>query len=191
MGSSGRVQGEGGIDVVYSSGAKQPNIDESAYVAPTAVISGDVTIGPGCAVLHGAVITAEGAGIEIGEQCVIMEHAVLRATSKKLTLGDRSIIGVGAYVVDTSLGADSHVPNAATLGESVRTRNAAAYAGFLRKAHADDAAIEPRKAPKHAAAPETLPKPVDVQGVDSAMMLELQEMEHRRQESLRKQRGNA
>lgn len=176
--------------MVYACEGKRPKIDESAYVAPTAVVSGDVTIGAGCAVLHGAVITAEGAAVEIGEQCVIMEHATLRATTKKVVLGDGSVVGVGAYVVDTSLGADSHVPNAATLGESTRTRNASSYAAFLRKAHDGDAVVEERKVPKHAGPPESIPKAVDVQGVDSAMMLELQEMEHKRQEALRKQRGN-
>ncbi len=176
--------------MIYSCGAKRPKIDEEAYVAPTAVVSGDVTIAAGSAILHGAVVTAEGAPIEIGEHCVVMEHAVLRATTKKLVLGARSLVGVGAYVVDASLGADSHVPNAATLGESSRSRNAESYAAFLRKTHADDEAIEERKPAKRAAPAETLPKPVDVQGVDSAMMLELQEMEHRRQEALRKQRGS-
>ncbi len=176
--------------MIYSCGPKRPKIDEDAYVAPTAVVSGDVTIAGGCAILHGAVITAEGAPIEIGEECVVMEHAVLRATTKKLVVGDRSVIGVSACVVDTSLGVDSHVPNATTLGESTRSRNAQSYAAFLRKTHADDAAVEERKQTKRAGPPETLPKPVDVQGVDSAMMLELQEMEHKRQEALRKQRGS-
>ena len=47
--------------MLISSGTKKPNVHASAYVAPTAVVSGDVTIEEGCAILFGAVITAEGA----------------------------------------------------------------------------------------------------------------------------------
>jgi carbonic anhydrase/acetyltransferase-like protein (isoleucine patch superfamily) len=36
-----------------------PQVDPSAYVAPTAVICGAVGIGPGARVLFGAVLTAE------------------------------------------------------------------------------------------------------------------------------------
>jgi carbonic anhydrase/acetyltransferase-like protein (isoleucine patch superfamily) len=36
-----------------------PQVDPSAYVAPTAVLSGAVRIGPGARVLFGAVLTAE------------------------------------------------------------------------------------------------------------------------------------
>ncbi|HUY40754.1 MAG TPA: hypothetical protein VMV82_04210 [Candidatus Dormibacteraeota bacterium] len=177
--------------MIYSSGAKRPRIDRSAYVAPTAIVSGDVTIAAGCAVLHGAVIVAEGAPVEIGEECVVMEHAVLRATSKRLTLGERCVIAPHAYVVDASLPADSHVPIAAAQGENVRSRNAQTYADFLRKAHADDAAVDTpkRTAPKQPSVPEEIPEAPHVEGVDNAMMLELAEMERRRQETLRKRGG--
>jgi len=36
-----------------------PEIDPTAYIAPTAVICGAVRIGPGARVLFGAVLTAE------------------------------------------------------------------------------------------------------------------------------------
>ena len=39
---------------------KRPQIHESAYVAPNAVICGDVTLGPSSRVLFGAVLAAEG-----------------------------------------------------------------------------------------------------------------------------------
>ncbi len=54
--------------MILSSGTKKPKIHSSAYVAPGAVIGGDVTIGPGCAMLHGAVITSEGAPVTIGSR---------------------------------------------------------------------------------------------------------------------------
>jgi carbonic anhydrase/acetyltransferase-like protein (isoleucine patch superfamily) len=173
--------------VIFVSDGKRPKIDESAYVAPAAVVSGDVTIGAGCAILHGAILTSEGAPIEIGESCVVMENAVLRAHSKTVKIGRRSIVSPHAYVVDTSLGEDAHVPAGTMLGENARARNPESYAKFLRDFHAADAAAGEAPRPKKAAMPPA-PPPAEVEGVDSAMMQELAELEHRRQEALRKQR---
>ena len=39
---------------------RRPTIHASAYVAPNATVSGDVTIGPESRILFGAVLTAEG-----------------------------------------------------------------------------------------------------------------------------------
>lgn len=175
--------------MIYSSQNKSPQFHESAYVAPTAVVSGDVRIGSGAAVLHYAVITSEGAPIEIGEGCVVMEHAVVRATSKAVKIGEYSIIAPHASLVDVSLPDDSMVPTGATQGENARARNAETYAAFLRKAHADDA--EETRAKPPAPPPKlSAQKSVEVEGIDSAMMQELAELEHRRQEALRKQHGS-
>lgn len=177
--------------MIYESGGKRPRIDESSYVAPTALVAGDVTIGPGCAVLAGAVLVSEGSPVEIGECCVVMEHAVVRAGGKPVRIGDHSVVSPNGYVVDISLPADSHVPVGGTLGENPKARNPETYAAFLRTAHLDDAVVdEPKRAVKKASAvPQEIPKAPHVEGVDNAMMLELAEMEHRRQEALRKKSG--
>lgn len=172
--------------MIYSSRSKKPQIAESAYVAPSAAIVGEVKIADGCVVLHGAVITADGAAIDMGENCVIMEHAVVRAASKPVKIGKRSMVGPHSYVVDCSLPDDSHVPAGALQGENAQARNAETYAALLRKVHAGDAVVE--TAPRQKQTVE--PKFVEVEGVDNAMLLELAEMEHRRQEALRKQRGS-
>jgi carbonic anhydrase/acetyltransferase-like protein (isoleucine patch superfamily) len=54
-------------------------IDVSAWVAPTAVVTGDVSLGPGARVLHGAVLNGDRGPVVLGEDVVIMENAVLRA----------------------------------------------------------------------------------------------------------------
>ncbi|MFC1484730.1 gamma carbonic anhydrase family protein, partial [Candidatus Neomarinimicrobiota bacterium] len=59
---------------------QRPQIAESATIAPTATICGDVTIGENCHILFGAVLTAEGGPVVIGDHCIIMEQAVLRGT---------------------------------------------------------------------------------------------------------------
>jgi carbonic anhydrase/acetyltransferase-like protein (isoleucine patch superfamily) len=95
--------------MILSSGNKAPKIHPSSYVAPSATISGEVTIGQGCAVLHGAIITAEGAPVTIGSDTVIMENAVVKASGGSaaqfpVKVGDRCIIGPQAYVVGATIG---------------------------------------------------------------------------------------
>ncbi|MDQ2680675.1 MAG: gamma carbonic anhydrase family protein [Candidatus Eremiobacteraeota bacterium] len=94
--------------MIVSSNSKKPQVHAGAYVAPTAILSGDVTIEEGCAILHGAVITGEGAPVVIGANSVVMENAVLRASGGKamqfpLTVGESCLIGPTAYVVGATL----------------------------------------------------------------------------------------
>jgi len=119
--------------MIISSGAKRPKIHSSAYVAPSATISGDVTIGADCAVLHGAVITAEGAPVTIGTQCVIMENAVLRASGGSalqfpLSIGDKSIVGPHAYIVGATVGKGCFVASGARIFNGARLEDGSGVA---------------------------------------------------------------
>ena len=69
--------------MIYEHLGARPRIHDTAVVAPSAVISGDVTIGENCQVLHGAVITAEGGPITLGEHVIVMENALIRATVRE------------------------------------------------------------------------------------------------------------
>lgn len=78
---------------------REPQVDSTAYVAPTAVLSGDVRVGPECCILHGAVLTAEGGPVRLGSRCIVMENAVLRGTTRHpLALGDDILVGPRAYL---------------------------------------------------------------------------------------------
>jgi carbonic anhydrase/acetyltransferase-like protein (isoleucine patch superfamily) len=248
--------------MIVSSNTKKPKIHSSAYVASSATISGDVTIGADCAVLHGAIIVAEGAPVTIGAETVVMENAVLKASggsaiSFPLAIGNRCIVGPQAYVVGATVGngcfiaSGAKIFNGATLedgsgvalgaivhvntrltkgasvpmqhialgnpatiyppdkaaeaqaklnfyadvfniegGDDVRAQAAQTYAKFLRKIHAQDKTLDEHKnvTPPPRRGDEPPPtQSADVGGVVDAMMLELQEMEHRRQEALKKQ----
>ncbi len=71
-----------------------PVVHPGAYVASTAVLSGQVSVGAGSCVLHGAVLTADGGPVTVGANCVIMEHAVLRGTRPHPVLvGDHVLAG--------------------------------------------------------------------------------------------------
>jgi carbonic anhydrase/acetyltransferase-like protein (isoleucine patch superfamily) len=45
---------------------KRPTVDPTAYVAPTAVLCGDVRVGAEARILFGAVVTGEDGFVEIG-----------------------------------------------------------------------------------------------------------------------------
>ena len=157
--------------MILSSGTKKPKVHSSAYVAPTATIAGDVTIEAGCAVLHGAVLTAEGAPLRIGSGTVVMENAVVKSSGGSVlqfpcTIGNRCIVGPHAYVVGATVGdgcfiaAGTKIFNGATLedGSGVALGGIVHVKSRLRKGQSvpmqhialgDPAAIHPpEKAPE-------------------------------------------
>jgi carbonic anhydrase/acetyltransferase-like protein (isoleucine patch superfamily) len=78
---------------------ERPQVDGSAYVAPNAVLCGDVRVGPDCRILFGAVLTAEGGTVELGERCIVMENALVRGRQGHPTvLGDHVLVGPHAHV---------------------------------------------------------------------------------------------
>jgi carbonic anhydrase/acetyltransferase-like protein (isoleucine patch superfamily) len=84
---------------------KRPSVDPSAYVAPNAVLCGDVRLGPDSRVLFGAVVSAEDGSVEIGARCVIMENALVRGRSAHpVTLGDDVLVGPHAHVNGSVVG---------------------------------------------------------------------------------------
>lgn len=116
---------------------KQPFVAESAVIAPTALISGDVHIGADTVVLAGAVVTAQGAPVRIGNACVIMEHAVIRGAGQHpTTIGNHVLLGPhthisGATVSDgVFIATGASVFNGATLESgTVVTINAVVHIG--------------------------------------------------------------
>ena len=77
----------------------KPRIHQSAYVAPTATVSGNVTIGEGSCILHGAVVHAESGPVQLGKYCIIMENAVVRGTKHyPLVLGNHVLVGPFAHL---------------------------------------------------------------------------------------------
>ena len=78
----------------YVIEGKKPDIDPTAIIAPTAVISGAVTIGPRAHISFGAVILGDDSPVTIGEQTVIRENVVIRASEQHpVRVGDYVLIG--------------------------------------------------------------------------------------------------
>lgn len=90
--------------MIISHEGKTPAIHPSAFVAPTATICGDVTVGPDCRIMHGASVVAEGGRIAIGDCCIVFENAVLRSNpDHPLTIDDFCLIGPNAHVVGCTI----------------------------------------------------------------------------------------
>lgn len=91
--------------MLYEHLGARPRIHDTAVIAPTAVVSGDVEIGAGCQVLHGAVITAEGGPIILGAHVIVMENALIRATAaNSVHIGDHTLVGTLASVAGATVG---------------------------------------------------------------------------------------
>jgi carbonic anhydrase/acetyltransferase-like protein (isoleucine patch superfamily) len=83
---------------------KSPHVDPLAWVAPSATVCGDVTVGPNCRIMHGASVIAEGGSITIGECGIVMENAVIRSTTRhSCTIGNFCLVGPNAHLVGCTL----------------------------------------------------------------------------------------
>lgn len=91
--------------MLIAHAGKEPLIDPSAWVAPDATICGDVVIGPGARILHGARLIGEGGGaIRIGANCIVMENAVIRASpSHACSIGAHCLVGPNAHITGAVL----------------------------------------------------------------------------------------
>ena len=108
---------------IYQLGDKKPVIPASCYVAETATIIGDVTLGERVSVLFGAVIRGDNDPITIGDDTNVQDNCVLhsdpglpltigkgvtighQAMLHGCTVGDGSMIGIAAVVLnDTVIG---------------------------------------------------------------------------------------
>lgn len=78
---------------------KQPQIHETAYIAPNATICGDVTIGENSRVMFGAIINGDEGKIEIGDHCILMESTIIKGVENYLTqLKNHIFVGARAYL---------------------------------------------------------------------------------------------
>lgn len=119
---------------------ERPRVDPSAYVAPNAVVCGDVEIGPDTRVLFGAVVVAQGGPVRLGHHCIVMENAVVRGTTRHpLVLGNHVLVGPRASIVgctvedDVFLATGATVFNAARIGAraEVRVNGVVHHSSFL------------------------------------------------------------
>ncbi len=100
---------------------RRPKIHPSAYIAPTATICGDVSIGENSCVLFGAIIAAEGGPVEIGAYCILMENAVIRGARQHPTrLSNHILVGPRAYLSGCTVDDNVFLATGATIFNGAR-----------------------------------------------------------------------
>lgn len=90
---------------VYTLGGISPRIADDVFIAPGAIVAGDVEIGPGSSVWFNAVLRGDVAPIRIGARTNVQDGAVLHVDpDTPCIVGDDVTIGHGAIVHGTIVG---------------------------------------------------------------------------------------
>jgi carbonic anhydrase/acetyltransferase-like protein (isoleucine patch superfamily) len=91
-------------------------VHATAWVAPSAVLTGDVRIGAGSRVLHGAVLNGDLGLVEVGSDVLVMENAVLRGRAgHPLSIGDAVLVGPHAHLNGSLVGDEVFIATGASL----------------------------------------------------------------------------
>lgn len=84
---------------------KSPKIGDNVFVAPTAVIIGDVTIGDNSSVWFGAVLRGDFGPITVGAGCSIQDNATVHVFDVSPTvLGDDVTVGHNSVLEGCAIG---------------------------------------------------------------------------------------
>ncbi len=149
--------------LIAALGDRVPAVDPTAFVAPTAVVVGDVVLGPRASVWYGAVVRADAESIRIGADSNVQDGSTLHSDPGfPLVLGDRVtvghrvvlhgarvdddvLVGMGAVVMNGAhIGSGSIVAAGAVVTEGAEVPPGSLVAGVPAKVVRDlgDAAVE-------------------------------------------------
>jgi len=122
--------------VEFEFEGRRPKVHPDAYIAPTAVLIGQVEVGAGASVWFGAVLRADEAAIKVGEGANVQDNAVIHCALDLPTIIEHdasvghsaqlegcvvetgAVVGMGATMLQRSrLGARSMLAAGAVLGE--------------------------------------------------------------------------
>jgi carbonic anhydrase/acetyltransferase-like protein (isoleucine patch superfamily) len=102
---------------------RTPRIHPSAFIAPTAVLIGDVEVGPEASIWFGAVLRGDhpGHGIRIGARSSVQDNCVVHCSARGATIvGDDVTVGHGAVFESCTIGRGALIGmNAVILHEAV------------------------------------------------------------------------
>jgi carbonic anhydrase/acetyltransferase-like protein (isoleucine patch superfamily) len=84
---------------IYALDDDEPEIHETAYVAPDAVVIGRVTIGPEASVWPGAVLRGDHGRITVGARTSVQDGTIVHCTANHPTIiGDDCVVGHNAHL---------------------------------------------------------------------------------------------
>jgi len=174
-------------------------VGSRCIIGPNAYVVG-ATIGDGCFVASGAKIF-NGATLERGSGVALngIVHVKSRLRAGESLPMQHIAFGNPATIYPPEKAPEIHAKmnfyaDVFNLepGDEVRARAAETYSKFLRKVHAVDSTIDEHRTTKPAPRrPGEEPPPTQATEVDKVvdvMMLELEEMEHRRQQAVKRQK---
>ncbi|MFC5250828.1 gamma carbonic anhydrase family protein [Streptomyces nigrescens] len=105
-------------------GGKEPRVDQKAFTAPTSVVLGEVTMGPGASVWYHTVLRADCGPIVLGADSNIQDNCTVHVDPGfPVTVGERVSVGHNAVLHgctvedDVLIGMGATVLNGAHIGE--------------------------------------------------------------------------
>jgi carbonic anhydrase/acetyltransferase-like protein (isoleucine patch superfamily) len=112
---------------------REPRVDHSAFVAPTAALVGDVRVGPRSRVMYGAALDSEASRVEIGECTIVCENVVMRATKTDtvehpVDVGDHVMVGPHATLLGCQVNRTAYIATGATVLHGARVGTGAVVA---------------------------------------------------------------
>ncbi|MBI2219246.1 MAG: gamma carbonic anhydrase family protein [Candidatus Rokubacteria bacterium] len=106
---------------LYEFEGKQPTIHPSAFIAPTAVIVGDVTIEENASVWYNAVIRADFSPIVVRRGANVQDCAVIHVTpASGVEIGPGATVGHLCLIHAATLGEECLIGNGATVLDGAR-----------------------------------------------------------------------
>jgi len=103
---------------------KRPEIDQSAWIAPTAEVIGDVHIGKNCYIGFGAILRGDYGTIIIGEGSAVEEGVIIHARpldktviGKQVTIGHMAMIHNATIKDNAVIGMQSVITDFTEIGE--------------------------------------------------------------------------
>ena len=106
---------------IYALGARRPQLDPQSWVAPNAIVIGDVHLAKNASIWWNATVRGDNDPIHIGENSNIQDHCVLHTDEgvplnlgrdvtvghlvmlHGCTIGDGSLIGIGSVLLNRAV----------------------------------------------------------------------------------------
>jgi carbonic anhydrase/acetyltransferase-like protein (isoleucine patch superfamily) len=115
---------------LFSFEGKHPTVHPSAFIAPTAVLIGDVTVEENASVWYNAVVRSDFSPIVIRRGANVQDCAVIHVTPRhQVDIGPGATVGHGCVVHGATLGEECLVGNGATVLDGARIGVRAMIAG--------------------------------------------------------------
>ncbi|WP_409475028.1 gamma carbonic anhydrase family protein [Streptomyces sp. HC307] len=111
------------LALITGIGGKEPKVDPEAFLAPTASVIGDVTLGAGASVWYGAVLRGDVERISVGASSNVQDNCTLHAdpgfpvsVGERVSIGHNAVVHGATVEDDCLIGMGATVLNGAVIG---------------------------------------------------------------------------